>query len=239
VSNSPSVQHRLVMFTGSTSGAGKSTLSDFLSRQLVAHGVPSRWISEEDFLRMDELSEYIRLWYGGDPGVAEALLAAARTIFIGFEERDETWVTDTQFPGFFWLLGRVSMERIERFADGMAQVLLPMHPLIVYLDADIPTAFDRAVAMRGIAWGERIIDSAKDWSLPYYPHEPRSADDVFQFQIWVNKHVRRLFQSWPGEILTLDTTGSSMKETKNLLLRHFGLTETPDDSVLRGQSEEQ
>lgn len=223
----PSLQHRLVMFTGSTSGVGKSTLSDFLYRQLVAHGIPSHWIYEEDFVRMDVLAEYNRRWYGGEAGTADALLDAARALFIDHAVRDEVWITDTLFPGFFWLLGREPLDCIERYGKELARLVLPLRPLIVYIDADVPTAFDRAIAVRGDEWGVRIIEFIKTWKLPYYPHALRTRDDVLRFQEWVNNHVRTLLQSWPADVLTLDTTRSSLPETQRVLLRHFGLIEVP------------
>jgi hypothetical protein len=113
------------MFTGSTSGVGKSTLSDFLYRQLVAHGIPTHWIYEEDFVRMDVLAEYNRRWYGGEAGTADALLDAARALFTDHAVRDEVWITDTLFPGFFWLLGREPLDCIERYGKELARLVLP------------------------------------------------------------------------------------------------------------------
>ena len=73
------------------------------------------------------------------------------------------------FPGFFWLLGREPLERIERYGQQLAEIVLPLRPLIVYLDADVATAFDRAIAVRGDLWGTRIIEHLKTWNVPYYP----------------------------------------------------------------------
>jgi hypothetical protein len=61
-------------------------------------------IYEEDFVRMDVLAEYNRRWYGGEAGTADALLDAARALITDHAVRDEVWITDTLFPGFFWLL---------------------------------------------------------------------------------------------------------------------------------------
>jgi len=219
------------MITGSTSGTGKSTLSDFRYHQLVGHRIPTRWIYEEDFVQMDVLAEYNHRWYGGEAGTADALLDAARAIFADHRDHGEVWITDTLFPGFFWLLGRGPLERIERYGQELARVVLPLRPLLVYIDADVPAAFDRAVTARGEEWGVRITDFIKTWKLPYYPHALDDRDDVLRFQQWVNDHVRLLLKTWPGEVLTLDTTTSSLQQTQRVLLRHFGLSEIPADPV--------
>ena len=52
------------------------------------------------------LSSYNRRWYGGEVGIADALLGAAREIFADHEDPGGVWITDSLFPGFFWLLGR-------------------------------------------------------------------------------------------------------------------------------------
>lgn len=226
------VAYRAVMFTGSTSGAGKSTLSDFLYRQLLRHGIPAHWTYEEDFVRMDVLTEYNRLWAAGDPRMTDALLDAARILFDGVDQSDEVWVIDTLFPGFFWLLGRVPLARIERYSRDLADVLLPLHPLIVYLDADVRTAFARAVAARGTAWGATIDRAIMSWPMPHYPHAPlRNHDDVLRFQTWVNDHARECLARWPGEVLTLDTTRLTLPEAQEALLRHLELEPIPDEAV--------
>jgi hypothetical protein len=79
--------------------------------------------------------------------------------------RDEVWITDTLFPRFFWLLGREPLDCIERYGKELARLVLPLRPLIVYIDADAPV-FDRAIAVRGDEWGVRIIEFIKTWKLP-------------------------------------------------------------------------
>jgi hypothetical protein len=227
-----SLRHRLVMFTGSTSGAGKSTLSDFLYGQLGRHGIPARWTYEEDFVRMDLLAEYNRQWDAGDPGMADSLLAAARALFLEGSWSEDVWVVDTLFPGFFWLLGRVPLGRIERYGRDLAEILTPLQPLVVYLDPDVRTAFDRAVAARGTAWGEAIDRAIMSRTVPHYPDAPlRDHEDVLRFEIWVNDHARRLLAEWPGEVLTLDTARLSLPETQETLLHHFGLEALPDETL--------
>jgi hypothetical protein len=226
------MRYRLVMFTGSTSGAGKSTLSDFLYRQLIRHGISARWTYEEDFVRMDLLAEYNRLWAAGDPCMADALLAAARALFAGGAWPEDIWIVDTLFPGFFWLLGRVPMERIERYGQELAEVLLPLEPLVVYLDTDVPTAYTRATAARGSVWAETIDRFIMNWKLPHYPEAPLcDHNDLLRFKTWVNDQARRILALWSGEVLTLDTMRLSLPRAQDALLHHFGLDMIPDETV--------
>jgi hypothetical protein len=109
-------------------------------------------------------------------------------------------------------------------------MLRPLDPLVVYLDADVPAAFARAVAARGTAWGETIDRVIMARKKPYYPGGPlRDHDDVLRFQTWVNDQVRRLLAEWPGEVLTLDTTRMPLHEAQDTLLRRFGLETIPDE----------
>jgi hypothetical protein len=52
------------------------------------------------------LSSYNRRWHGGEVGIADALRGAAREIFADHEGPGGVWITDSLFPGYFWLLGR-------------------------------------------------------------------------------------------------------------------------------------
>lgn len=44
------------------------------------------------------LSSFNRRWHGGEVGIADALLGAAREIFADHEDPSRVWITDSLFP---------------------------------------------------------------------------------------------------------------------------------------------
>ena len=145
-------QYRLIMVSGSSPGAGKTTASEALARQLTRRASPCRRLSEGELLRMEEFAQFDQAVGCNDPDAIDALLAAARTLASDAGGSEATWITDALLPGFFWLCGRYPPERVAAFSTDLAHVLVPLQPLIIYLDADVATAIARATLARGAHW---------------------------------------------------------------------------------------
>lgn len=193
----------MILVTGSGPGTGKSSMSDALFRQLRLAGKSVQWIYGSDLWRVDALRRFDTEVQQYDTAAFDSLLAGVEEVVTLWRESGETWIIDSLVPGyfgFFWLLGRYPLQEIEAMGCRLWQLLEPSHPLIVYLQADAASAYERAIADRGDAWGERIARLMQSWPLPHYPPGPLcSRDDVIGFLDWADRESLRLLAGWPGE----------------------------------------
>lgn len=217
----------MILVTGSGPGTGKSSLSDALFRQLQLTGKPVQWIYESDLFRVQALKYFDTEVQQYDTAAFDSLLAGIEEVAALCRDSGETWIIDSLVPGyfgFFWLLGRYPLQEIEAMGRRLWQLLEPSHPLIVYLQADAASAYERATAGRGDAWGERIARLVQSWPLPHYPLGPLcSRDDVIGFLDWADRESRRLLAGWPGEILVVNTTAMPLEGSLRTVLSHLQL----------------
>lgn len=217
----------LILVTGSGPGTGKSSISDALCRRLRLAGKPVQWIYESDLFRMDALKRFNGEVQQDDPAALDSLLAGVQELVALWRDTGEIWIVDSLVPGyfgFFWLLGRYPLREIEAMGHRLWQLLEPLHPLIVYLQADATSAYERAIADRSDEWGERIARLMQSWPLSYYPPGPlRGREDVMGFLDWADRESRRLLAGWPGEMLVVDTTAMSLDGSLRMVLSHLQL----------------
>lgn len=199
---------RLVMVAGSGWGAGKTTLASALAEGLRKRSGRVSYLSEDDLLGMEGFAAFERQLGPADPETNPAdrtLLAATRGLLEDAPDDRTLLVTDAILPGFFWLLGRYSRERVRAYADELAGLLRPHDPLLVYLRGEARTLLDRAVATRGREWLARVPGWVTRWRVPHYPDGPlRDLGDVVRLWEWLHAQTIEVLADWPVESLVLD-----------------------------------
>lgn len=217
----------LILVTGSGPGTGKSSMSDALFCQLRLAGKPIQWIYESDLFRVDALKRFNGEAQQDNPAALDSLLAGVQELAALCRDSGETWIIDSLVPGYFgyfWLLGHYPLREVEAMGRRLWQLLEPSHPLIVYLQADAASAYERAIADRGNEWGERIARLMQSWPLSHYPPGPLcSREDVIGFLDWADRESRRLLAGWPGEILVVNTTTMPLEGSLRMVLSHLQL----------------
>lgn len=214
------MSHRLITFSGICSGSGKSTLSSALSAELIRRGIANRLLTEDQLLETEWFGRFDRQLGHADPNAIETLLQGARALEADYSAAKVIVITDALLPGFMWLLGRYPLDRVARFRDELAEVLLPLHPLHVYLGGDPTTLFGRAVSERGTAFRERSIAAVKRWRIPHCPDGPlQSGADVMRFYAWLDGRVKGLAVGSHVRTVLLDAT-LSITDLLRLLEKH-------------------
>ncbi len=220
------MQHSLILFTGSSPGAGKSTLSRLLFEQLTAHGIPSRWLHEDDIV--DAFERFVP---GMTMGVGEVtpdhFLQASIALVESCRTENSTVIIDSYLPGFYYLYGRYSDADIAAFSTELRSVLNPLRPLIVYLRSDVETALMRGVRQRGMQWLENITRYLNGWQLPLYGGELkplRTIPDVIGFFARADRLAVALLTESPGALI-LDATQTPVGQLLGTILRELGLAE--------------
>jgi hypothetical protein len=218
----------LVMFVGSSPGAGKSTLSHLLYRQCVMHTIPVEWWYEEDVFQFDDLRRFADQMVRADPAAMESFEAGTQLAVQAWSDPSIMRITDSYLPGFFWLRPLYPREDLERYSERLWTALAPLSPLIIDCHADVETAFRRATRQRGNAWGKGIPKHVMSWQMPQYPEAPlRSEQDVLRFWSWLDHESSSLLASWPGDVLTLETTTTSREALAKQMLDYLELDELP------------
>ena len=225
------IDSRLIMFLGCP-GAGKSTLSERLCGELIARGVPAHWLSEEAMNRLEVVKQFAGRWYSDDPDGPDAFLDMVRSVAADWSKSQTVWITDAFLPAFHWLYGKYPLERLEEVVAGEALILAPLRPLLVYLDADVRTAWARAVAQRGAEWADFMVRTFAGFSYPYSTDgPPRDEEDVVRFLERSAVDWHAALARWPGETVILDTTEAPIDQLEGAILRHLGLAELPVPGV--------
>ena len=88
------LKHQLIIFYGSSPGAGKSTLSSFLYDQLRLHGIPVRWVYENDLIYLDAFQQFVQELQSGNQQQIDTLLAASRHFVSDFIGGDTVLVKE-------------------------------------------------------------------------------------------------------------------------------------------------
>lgn len=216
--------HRLIMVVPATPGAGKSTIAHGIFQQLRQRGAQVQWLYEEDVFEVDALWRFAGEMERGDSASLVSFREGVRVLIDRWLETPTIHITDSFLPGFFWLRHIYSREVVQDFARELWDWVAPLDPLVVYCRADARVAFERAVAQRGVAWGEGILERLRRWPVREYPGAPiRSTDDAFAFFSWLDRESRELLHDWPGETVVVDTTVTPTTEALDRVLCHLGL----------------
>lgn len=234
------MDHRLIIFAGSSSGAGKSTLSSFLYKQLQLNGINARWLYEDDVQQLPLFAEVNRAFKAFERNVTETLLEATVNFVEECLHSDEIYVTDSIFPFFSWLFAyNFSFETLEDFNKRLQPLLEKLNPLLIYLDCDIPLAYERALLNRGEKYGINSIKYLGEWL--YFKEngiKVQSLAEIIEFFEKMNETNLKLLADWNLPKLILNTTSTSLPGLKQAIIHQLGINEIteptpPDREVLQ------
>ncbi len=218
------MQHKLILFCGSSPGAGKSTMSRLCFQQITAQGIPARWLHEQDMVEAFE--RFVPGITAGDL-TPELLLQACVDLVQWCQVENSVFITDSYLPGFYYLYGRYSGAQIEAYSEDLYKALSSLRPLVVYLLSDVETALIRGVRQRGEQWLENITRYLNGWELPLYGQEPkplRTVPDVIDFFTRVDRLAVPLLAKWP-DMLVLDSSKLAISQFVTTMLDRLALVE--------------
>ena len=217
------LEHRLIIFYGSSPGSGKSTLSSWLANQLEHHGFNCTWIYEDDVAGLAEFQTFVQKVKANDAAMIHALLGSAE-MFITGREGEEVTVTDSVFPCFNWLLatGLYSGSELTTFSQKLLKILQPLRPIVFFLSVPPELALERAVKQRGHAWLEQLTLTVDAYGCNANK-SISSQRDVATFFKRLASTSLQLLKEW--ETVILDAETRSLDELKQQVLNHLRLSE--------------
>jgi len=175
-------------------GAGKSTTTRYIGNTLQQHGIACRWFLEEDephpiacldFEIKGLPEKMIPLW----TNFAEQ--AMQEPVVTILESR--LW----QNTALFMHMSNWETQDILLFSQQIGQSLVPLSPLLVYLDQEnTEVALRRLYAMRGEKW----MQEALEMTTVYPWFQSRGLKDFtgwVQFSKEWQGVVERLYEEWP------------------------------------------
>ncbi len=227
--------HQAIIFYGASPGTGKSTLSSFLFAQLHLHDIPVFWIYEDDVVNISCFAEFIVDIQIGNPKMKESLLRATRAYVQECVRTDVVAITDSIYPCINWLIATdlYSHQELRAFGAELEQHLAPLHPLIVFLDADPKIALQRAIDQRGEPWYRELVATLNSYPINR-EHPLHTVDEVaayFRVQAALSLD---LLQKWSCDLLTIDVVQTPLDLVKSMILRHLGLDELENQPLVIG-----
>lgn len=220
------IRHQAIIFYGSSPGTGKSTLSSFLYEQLSLHNIPVLWIYEDDVLRIPYFVDFVADILSGNPRMMETLRQATRDYVQACQSTHAVGTTDSIYPCVNWLIATAlySNQEIADFGAELEQLLAPLHPLVIYLDADPKVALQRAIDQRGEAWFTGLVEALNSYAVNRQ-HPLRTIEEVadyFRTQAMLSLDV---LQQWAFPLLIMDAMQTPLPEAKAILLSYLGIAE--------------
>ncbi|HEU5092424.1 MAG TPA: hypothetical protein VFU22_17180 [Roseiflexaceae bacterium] len=129
-------------------------------------------------------------------------------------------------PGYGIFFGAHPLTAIATLTNQLASILAPFHPLLVYVDSDVGVALNRAIAQRGSAWFERMVQRMNGWNLLLYTDKPFSdQQSVVAFDQQAHQFALRLLDHWHSLKFMLNTDDTELGQLKTQLLGYFQLNE--------------
>jgi hypothetical protein len=218
------MHHKLIVFTGAGPGAGKSTLSAFLAQQFTAHAITTRWIYEED--TVGAFVPFFQALRQRQLNTLDLFLDATRSLVFECQAQPSVCIVDSLLPGYGFFFGAHPLTDLTALTTELASILAPLHPLLVYVDSDVGVALNRAIAQRGSAWFERMVQRMNTWNLPLYSGKPFSdQQSVIAFDQQARQFALRLLDQWHIPKLWLTTDTTPLDQLKAQLLNYFQLDE--------------
>ena len=228
------MQNRLIIFYGASPGAGKSTLSSFLFEQLTLHGLPARWIYEEDILHLDTFASSIQhIQNGNQHQILPSLLKATADFVQECLASEGTTITDSIFPCFNWLIATnyYSTSQMEAFSHALELTLAPLNPLIIYLDIDSEIGVKRATQQRGQQWYDDMRVRIGQY-LYNQNKNIRSLKDVASYFDMANRYNKMLLSKWSGDTLIFNVTQFVLDQLKTKILQHLDLSPKQNQTAI-------
>lgn len=207
------MEHRLVMITGSGPGAGKSTLAGRLARELARQGDAVRLWPEGALFEWPELAGLAdRFRRQAYPSAAD-LIATFEQVLRGAPP-DTTWVQDWSWQDLAddlpWAVG---LHDLCEFSAQFYVAAMHLHPIVVYLEADITAALNRAVRQRGERWLVRTQHALTDGTL-----RSRAIEDVAAAYAARETRIRQSIAAGGWPIATIRVTATADRAFSDAML---------------------
>jgi hypothetical protein len=177
-------------------------------------------------LRIPYFAEFVADILGGNPKMLDSLRQATRDFVQACRDANAVGITDSIYPCVNWLIATdlFSDAEIVAFGAELEQLLAPLHPLVVFLDADPVVALQRAIDQRGAAWFEGLLAALNSYAInrarPLHTLEDAAA--YFRVQSQLSLEV---LQKWSCDLLLIDAVQTPVDEVKAEIMRHLGLEE--------------
>ena len=223
-----SIAHRLIMFYGVSPGAGKTTLSDWLRLELAQQNIPTLWIEEHDVSHLAIFKEVVQAFTHGTDDYVQPILQAAAALVQQQTDKPELVITDSSFPCYTWLFSAgVSTEAIADFSQQLAAILAPLNPLVIWLDGDVATLLQRAVAQRGTEWVDDMIGMLNAYN--YVPIRPVvGIEEITAFFQAVRRLQTELFSAGSYQLLKLDVTNTPLEVLQAQIMQYLSFQPEED-----------
>ena len=144
----------LIAVAGAAPGLGKSTVSAALRDWLAGRGLGVELFAEQDVLTRCEFARVAAEFRAGGVVDLKTVLAAVSDYVASIQQAAvDVAITDSLVPFVPSLLAWGHDElAASAFLHELAMLLMPVRPVIVYLDGDPRTALARAASREGPGW---------------------------------------------------------------------------------------
>lgn len=198
------MDHRLVMITGSGPGAGKSTLAGRLGRELDRRGESVRLWPEGALFEWPELAGLADRFRSRNYPSAADLISAFEHV-VGAAEADTVWVQDWSWHDLAEDLPWAGdLEELCEFSRRMCSTAAGLHPIVLYLEADITAGLERAVRQRGVRWLARTRDA-----LTPGTSRGRTIEDVATAYTARERRIRQSIEAGGWPVVTIRVTATA------------------------------
>jgi hypothetical protein len=230
------MHHQAIIFYGSSPGTGKSTLSSFCFEQLTLHEIPVLWVYEDDVLSLPYFAEFVADIQSGNPKMMESLLQATSAFVQQCLTSNQVAITDSIFPCTNWLIatGLYAYADLARFSVELEQLLAPLRPLVIYLEADSRIALLRAIQQRGEEWLQGLTAALNSYGVNR-EHPLESFDDVVGYFQRQGEVSLKLLERWSSDLWVFDAVQMPVEQIKTTILSRLDLHEKPSQSSITAE----
>jgi hypothetical protein len=219
---------KLILIEG-LPGAGKSTTTAYLQSVLRQNGLDCKQYLEEDnphpiacleFALAGLPGKVVPLW---ERFAGQAVLEPGITII-----ESRLW----QNTAMFMYMGGCDVKEIYQFNEQVSQVLMPLRPILFYLDQDnTEEALHRLDTLRGSKW----MREALNMTSSYQWFRSRRLNDfsgwVLFFKEW-RLIAENLFSDWPGSKVKILNPHVDWVRAYEQMCRHLGVAAESTKSMV-------
>jgi hypothetical protein len=188
------INTRLILIEG-LPGAGKTTTTGYLRNLLHHRGVECRQFLEEDRPHPIDCANF------EIKGLPEKMLPLWENFVTSAQREPAITIIESrlwQNTALFMYMSECSLEEITSFVRKVGRALLPLAPVLVYLDQeDTESALARLYTWRGELWMNNTIG----WTTQYPWFQSRGLHDFagwVQFFTEWRKVAEQLYDDWPS-----------------------------------------
>ena len=166
--------HRQLIMVEGVPFTGKSTLSEFIAQQLARNDIPAQWVSEGELLQ--QYFPRMQAVLDQPQSLSEAVLAVEWSAFVdAVRQAPTTLVVDSalSYTAVYPLLA------VDRSATAIcaeltriADLCVPLQPLVIHLTGDIAQLVPASIVERGEEWQQHLLGQSD--ATPYQQARGRS-----------------------------------------------------------------